>query len=92
MNEKITYFDPLEIQTDSNLQVRSSSVFGDDLTNEVESLKAMRSRIRQVVSAGHHVAPIELIKFNDEYFVFDGHNRLEVYQEIAEKQAIKIHR
>jgi hypothetical protein len=90
MNEKITYFDPLEIQTDPNLQVRSSSVFGDDLTNEVESLKAMRSRIRQVVSAGHHVAPIELIKFNDEYFVFDGHNRLEVYQEIAEKQAIKI--
>ncbi|QTH72033.1 ParB/RepB/Spo0J family partition protein [Pseudoalteromonas xiamenensis] len=90
MNETITYFDPFEIQTDPNLQVRSSSAFDDDLTNESESLKAMRNRIRQVVTAGHHVEPIKLIKCDGEYFVFDGHNRLEVYQEIAEKQSLKI--
>lgn len=91
MSEKITYLDPNEVQTDERLQVRSIAIYGDKSRgDEAESLKAMRQRIYRVVDAGEHVDPIEVIKHGDEWLVFDGHNRLAVYQKIAEKKPVKI--
>lgn len=91
MSEKITYLDPNEVQTDERLQVRSIAIYGDKSRgDEAESLKAMRKRIYRVVDAGEHVDPIEVIKHGDEWLVFDGHNRLAVYQKVAEKKPVKI--
>lgn len=91
MTEKITYLDPNEIQTDDRLQVRSVAIFGDKSRgDEAGRLKEMRKRIYAIVSEGQHVEPIEVIKCDGEWLVFDGHNRLSVYQKVAEKKPVKI--
>ncbi|OJF67965.1 hypothetical protein BK026_03755 [Alteromonas sp. V450] len=90
MNEKIMYLDPNEVDTDPRLQVRSETVYGDDSRGEAESLAALRKRLFKIVSAGEHTDPIEVFRDGDEWLVFDGHNRLQVYQKVAEKTPTKI--
>ena len=91
MNEKITYLDPNEVETDPRLQVRSVAVYGEDSRiDEAERLKALQSNLHSVVSAGEHAAPIEIFRHDDQWLVFDGHNRLEVYQKVAKKTPVKI--
>lgn len=91
MNEKITYLDPNEVETDPRLQVRSVAVYGEDSRmDEAERLKALQSNLHSVVSAGEHSEPIEVFRHDDQWLVFDGHNRLEVYQKVAKKTPVKI--
>ncbi|MCU7554419.1 hypothetical protein OCL06_07400 [Alteromonas sp. ASW11-19] len=91
MNEKITYLDPNDVETDPRLQVRSVAVYGEDSRiDEGERLKALQSSLHSVVSAGEHSEPIEVFRHDEQWLVFDGHNRLEVYQKVAKKTPVKI--
>jgi len=91
VNEKITYLDPNEIQTDPRLQVRSEVAYGSSSPSEEKSrLTALRKRIERVVTSGEHSDPIEVFTHDDDWLVFDGHNRLEVYQRVAKRSPVKI--
>lgn len=91
MVNNVIYLDPNDIQTDSRLQVRSKrSIKVDERDSVDKRLEDTRKRIYKVVSAGEHVDPIEVFDNDGEWLVFDGHNRLAVYQKIRKKRDIKI--
>ena len=91
MNDKTIYLDPNEVHTDDRLQVRSLNVLGLTDREAVEKrLQDLRKRLFKVIDSGEHVDPIELIEHDGKLWVFDGHNRLEVYKKVRQKRDIKI--
>lgn len=90
-DNKIIYLDPNDIHTDDRLQVRSKRSIKVDERDAVDKrLEDTRKRLFKVINAGEHVDPIEVFDNDGEWLVFDGHNRLAVYQKVRRKRDIKI--